>query len=131
MILVGEEGVGKRTLVYSLAQLLAEGKGPAGLRSVVQMSETALLENPLATMRAGLRRASGGILLVPDIDRFFGDRLRTPFPEQVNRELHKALLDDEQVIIGTAEVGDYDRMSNEADDSRAHAPARCAGGDQG
>ena len=75
-----------------LAQLLAEGKGPGQLRSFVQINETALLENPLAAMRAGLRRASGGILVVPNIERFFADRLRAVFPEQVNRELHKALL---------------------------------------
>jgi ATP-dependent Clp protease ATP-binding subunit ClpC len=113
VILVGEEGVGKRTLIYSLAQLLAESKGPANLRSVVQMSETALLENPLATMRAALRRSSGGVLLVPGINRFFGDRLRAQFPEQVNRELRKALLNDEQVIIGTATSGDYQGLSRE------------------
>ena len=113
VILVGEEGVGKRTLVYSLAQLLAEAKGPANLRSVVQMSETALLENPLATMRAALRRSSGGVLLVPGINRFFGDRLRAQFPEQVNRELRKALLNDEQVIIGTATSADYQGLSRE------------------
>jgi len=113
VILVGEEGVGRKTLVYSLAQLLAEGKGPEDVRSVVQMSETALLENPLATMRAALRRASGGILLVPAINRFFADRLRSQFPEQVNRELHKAMLNDEQVIIGTATLADYDLLSRE------------------
>ena len=113
VILVGEEGVGQRTLIYSLAQLLAEGKGPENIRSVVQMSETALLENPLATMRAALRRASGGILLVPGINRFFGDQLRAQFPEQVNRELQKALLNDEQVIIGTATPGEYDLSSRE------------------
>jgi ATP-dependent Clp protease ATP-binding subunit ClpC len=113
VILVGDEGVGRRTLVYSLAQLLAEGKGPGNFRSVVQMSETALLENPLATMRAGLRRAAGGILLVPGIQRFFGDRLRAQFPDQVNRELQKALLNDEQVIIGTATPAEYDLLSRE------------------
>ena len=90
MILVGPEGSGKRTLGYSLAQLLAEQKGPENLRSLVQINETALLENPLAAMRAGLRRASSGILFVPDIDRFFGGRLRAKFPEQVNQELQKA-----------------------------------------
>ena len=113
VILVGEEGVGRRTLVYSLAQLLAEEKGPKNIRSVVQMSETALLENPLATMRAALRRASGGILLVPGINRFFADRLRSQFPEQVNRELQKAMLNDEQIIIGTAVPGEYDLLSRE------------------
>ncbi len=114
IILVGEEGAGKRTLVYSLAQLLAERKGPDDLRSVVKMSETALLENPLAVMRAALRRSSGGILLVPSIGRFFGDQLRARFPQQVNRELHKALLNNEQVVIGTATSGEYEILSREA-----------------
>jgi ATP-dependent Clp protease ATP-binding subunit ClpC len=113
VILVGFEGAGKRTVAYSLAQLLAEGKGPDNLRSLVQMSETALLENPLAAMRTGLRRAAGGILLVPDIGRFFGDRLRAKFPQQVNRELHKALLNNQQVIIGTATQAGYDALSQE------------------
>ena len=110
-ILVGPEGAGKRTLGYSLAQLLAEGKGPGGLRSLVQINETALLENPLAAMRAGLRRASGGIVLVPSIERFFADRLRAVFPEQVSRELHKALLNDEQIVIGTTTPGAYSPLS--------------------
>ncbi|MCB8954511.1 MAG: ATP-dependent Clp protease ATP-binding subunit [Ardenticatenales bacterium] len=114
VILVGAEGAGKRTLVYSLAQLLAEGKGPDNLRSVVQINEAALLENPLAALRAGLRRASGGILLVPGIERFFANRLRARFPEQVNRDLHKAILQGEQVIIGTATVAEYDLLTQEA-----------------
>ncbi|HEX6383580.1 MAG TPA: ATP-dependent Clp protease ATP-binding subunit [Anaerolineae bacterium] len=113
VILVGPEGAGKRTVAYSLAQLLAEGKGPADLRSLVQINEAALLENPLAAMRAGLRRASGGILLVPAIERFFADRLRARFPEQVNRELHKALLNDEQVIVGTTTTGNYDVLATD------------------
>jgi ATP-dependent Clp protease ATP-binding subunit ClpC len=114
VILVGPEGAGRRTLVYSLAQLLAEGKGPDNLRSVVQLSETALLENPLATMRAGLRRAASGVLLVPGIQRFLADPQRGPFPQQVNRELQKALLNGEQVIIGTATPAEYDLLTREA-----------------
>jgi ATP-dependent Clp protease ATP-binding subunit ClpC len=112
-ILVGPEGAGKRTLGYSLAQLLAEGKGPENLRSLVQINEAALLENPLAAMRAGLRRASGGILFVPDIDRFFGDRLRVKFPEQVNRELQKALVGEEQVVIGTTTPAAFELLNRE------------------
>ncbi len=110
VILVGPEGAGKRTLVMSLGQLLAEGKGPGSLRSLVQINETALLENPLAAMRAGLRRASGGVLLVPGIERFFASRLHAPFPEQVNRELQKAILNNEQVIIGTTTPSVYDTL---------------------
>ena len=113
VILVGPEGAGRRTLAYSLAQLLAEGKGPQDLRSLVQMNEAALLENPLAAMRAGLRRASGGVLLTPDIRRFFGDPLRARFPQQVNRELHKAIIGTEQVVIGTATPADYSVLSED------------------
>ena len=113
VILVGPEGAGKRTLAYSLAQLLAEGKGLENYRSLVQLNETALLENPLATMRSGLRRATGGILLVPGIKRFFGDRLRASFPVEVNRELQKALLNNDQVVIGTATVAEYNLLSQE------------------
>ncbi len=113
VILVGAEGAGKRSLVYSLALLLAEGKGPSGLRSVVQMNEAALLENPLAAVRAGLRRASGGILLVPGIERFFANRLRAKFPEQVNREIQKAILGNEQVVIGTTTPAEYSLLNQE------------------
>ena len=113
VILVGPEGAGKRTLAYSLALLLAEGKGPHNLRSLVQINEAALLENPLAAMRSGLRRASGGVLLMPGIDRFFADRLRARFPEQVSRELQKALLGNEQIVIGTTTPGAYERLAND------------------
>ncbi|MBX3060787.1 MAG: ATP-dependent Clp protease ATP-binding subunit [Anaerolineae bacterium] len=110
VILVGPEGAGKRSLIYSLAQQLAEGDGAGSFRSVVQINESALLENPLAAVRAGLRRASGGILLVPGIQRFFADRLRQQFPEGVSRELHKALLNNEQTVIGATTPGEYDRL---------------------
>lgn len=113
VLLVGPEGAGKRTLAYSLAQLLAEGKGPANLRSLVQISEAALLENPLAAVRAGMRRASGGLLLVPNIERFFAGRLKAPFPEQVNREIQKAFLGGEQVVIGTTTPVAYDQLQQE------------------
>ena len=112
-ILVGPEGAGKRTFAYSLALLLAEESNPLDVRSFVQINEAALLENPLSAMRAGLRRASGGILFVPYIDRFFGDRLRAKFPEQVNRELHKALLGDEHTIIGTALLDAFELLSRD------------------
>jgi ATP-dependent Clp protease ATP-binding subunit ClpC len=113
IILVGPEGAGKRTLAFSLAQLLAADGAPVSLRSFVLINESALLENPLAAMRSGLRRASGGALLVPGIERFFADRLRAVFPEQVSRELHKALLGSEQVIIGTATAGAFSLLEKE------------------
>jgi len=57
VILVGPAGVGKRTLVYSLALLIAEGKGPAGLKSVIEINEQALLDNALLAVQSGLRSA--------------------------------------------------------------------------
>ncbi|PIE81227.1 MAG: hypothetical protein CSA11_05505 [Chloroflexi bacterium] len=113
ILLVGPEGAGKRTLGYSLAQLLAEGKGPANLRSLVEINESALLENPLAAMRVAMRRASGGVLLVPGIDRFFADRLHARFPAQVNRELHKAILGNDHVVIGTTTLAHYERLHHD------------------
>ncbi len=113
IILVGPEGSGKRTLGYSVAQLLAEESSVLNLRSFVQINEAALLENPLAAMRAGLRRASSGILFVPGIERFFGDRLRAAFPDQVNRELYKALLGDEHIVIGTSTILAYEKLTSE------------------
>jgi ATP-dependent Clp protease ATP-binding subunit ClpC len=111
IILVGEEGAGKRTLVYSLGLMLAEGANH--FRSLVQINEAALLENPLAALRVAMRRASGGILFVPDIDRFFADRLRAKFPEQVNHELHKAFLGNEITVIGSATIAAYGRLAQE------------------
>jgi len=43
VILVGPAGVGKRSLVQSLALLIAEGKGPQAIKSVVEVAEPALL----------------------------------------------------------------------------------------
>jgi energy-coupling factor transporter ATP-binding protein EcfA2 len=62
LILVGPEGVGKRTLVQSLAQQLAEKQDPL-VRSVVQIQEKALLENAEVALKAGLRQAQSGVLL--------------------------------------------------------------------
>ena len=106
-ILVGPEGVGKRSLVYSLAQLIAEGKGPADIRSVVEIAEAALLDNAEMAVRAGLRQARSGVLLVPNIHRFFGGRLYSEFPTAA-RHLQKAFLDDRVVIVGTTTSSGYE-----------------------
>ncbi|MGB1252841.1 MAG: AAA family ATPase [Candidatus Promineifilaceae bacterium] len=111
ILLVGAEGAGKRTLVKSLALLIGEGKG-GKLRSLVEISEAALLEDPLAAMRSGMRRASGGILLVPDLGRFFPSRSApSPFPQQARRELHKAILGNEIAVVGTLVSAEYERIS--------------------
>ena len=41
VVLIGPVGVGKRSLVLSLAQLIEQGKGPTGLNSVVELDERA------------------------------------------------------------------------------------------
>ncbi|HHJ07376.1 MAG TPA: ATP-dependent Clp protease ATP-binding subunit, partial [Anaerolineae bacterium] len=107
VILVGATGVGKRSLAYALAQLIANGSGPVGLTKLIEMNEQALLDNPLATVRTGLRLAQGGILFAPNIHRFFGG-FRAEFPENACAELQKALFDDQVVILGTATPGRFD-----------------------
>ncbi len=107
VILVGATGVGKRSLAYALAQLIANGSGPVGLTKLIEMNEQALLDNALSTVRTGLRLAQGGILFVPNIHRFFGG-FRAEFPENACAELQKAFFDDQVVILGTATPGRFD-----------------------
>jgi ATP-dependent Clp protease ATP-binding subunit ClpC len=108
VILTGEPGVGKRSLTLALANLIAADKGPAGLNSVVQINEPALLDDAYAAVQAGLRLAKGGVLFVPDIVRFFSGPRRYPdFPDRTCNELQKALLSDSVTIIGTASEKDF------------------------
>jgi ATP-dependent Clp protease ATP-binding subunit ClpA len=109
VILTGPTGVGKHSLVLALAKRIAEGKGPTDLKTVVQMNEHALLDSDFATIQAGLRLAKGGILLVPDIVRFFGGPRRySDFSDKASNELQKALLGNDVAIIGTATAEQYD-----------------------
>jgi ATP-dependent Clp protease ATP-binding subunit ClpC len=108
VILVGPAGVGKRSLVLSLAQLMAEGKGPPRLRSVVEIDERALLDDPLAAVQAAMHKARGGILFVPDLARFFGG-IRADVREEAGNALQKAFFSDEVVIIGTASEERYSK----------------------
>lgn len=107
VILVGPAGVGKRSLVHSLALLIAEGKGPVGLRSVVEIAEPALLDNATAAVQAGLRQARGGVLFIPNIHRFFGGPVYADFP-QASKTLQKAFLSDQAIIVGTATEAEYE-----------------------
>lgn len=100
VILVGPTGVGKRSLVLALRQLIAEGKGPAGLKGVVPISEQALLTSPVEAVQQAVRQAQGGVLFVPDIARFFGG-LRADFREDACNELQKAFFSDNVTVIGT------------------------------
>jgi ATP-dependent Clp protease ATP-binding subunit ClpA len=117
VILVGPAGVGKRSLVYSLALLIAEGQGPVqpqGLEKVVQVGETALLDDAAKALQAGLRQAQGGLLFLPNIHRFFGGLGRAEFPK-ATRDLQKAFLNGTAVVIGTTTEGEFhERMAGDA-----------------
>lgn len=108
VILVGADGVGKRTLAYSLALLIAEGKGPVGIGNLVQVSETSLLDNDQKAIRSGLSRASGGILFIPHIHRFFGGPMKAEF-SKATPILQKAFLDQNPVVISSTTELEYNQ----------------------
>jgi ATP-dependent Clp protease ATP-binding subunit ClpC len=106
VLLLGPEGVGRRSLAISLAFLIAEKKGPKRLGSVVEVSEAAWLDNPQLAMQVGLRQAEGGALFVPNIGRFFG-RADSTALAAASRDLQKAIIDDAVVVIGTLSEAEY------------------------
>jgi ATP-dependent Clp protease ATP-binding subunit ClpC len=106
VILLGPPGVGKRSLAISLTHLMAEGSGPAGLDKLVQVSEAGLIDAPDRAIRAGLRQARGGILLLPDLQRFFERTFRSDILKAA-REIQQAFLDDDPVLIGTTTELEY------------------------
>ncbi len=109
VILVGPAGVGKRSLVHSLAFQMAEGNGPADLKSLVQVSEPVLLDEPVKALRAGLNRARGGVLFLPHIHRFFGGRLDAELYD-ASGPLQKALLEEAVTIVGSTDQPAYDKL---------------------
>lgn len=108
VILVGPDGVGKRTLAYSLALLMAEGKGPAGLTNLVQIDESALLDNDQKAVRAGMSKATGGILFIAHIHRFFGGPIKAEFSKATSM-IQKAFLADDPVIIASTTESEYNQ----------------------
>jgi ATP-dependent Clp protease ATP-binding subunit ClpC len=106
VILAGPVGVGKRSLVQSLALLIAEGQGPGDLKSVVEIAEPALLADASRTVQAGRRKADGGVLFLPNIQRFFGGTLHAEFPK-AQGDVQRAFLDDRTVVVGTTTDTDY------------------------
>jgi ATP-dependent Clp protease ATP-binding subunit ClpC len=112
VILLGPDGVGKRSLVYSLGLMMAENKGPVGLSKLVTIEEGALLDNPVQAVNSGLAQAKGGILFIPHIERFFGGPAKAEFPKAAPA-VQKAILDANPVVIGTATQADWDeRLAN-------------------
>ena len=107
IILVGPDGVGKRTLAYSLALLMAEEKGPAGLANLVQISETALLDGDQEAFRAGMSAARHGILFLPLVHRFFGGPIKADF-SKATALVQKAFLSDDPVVICTTTLQEFE-----------------------
>jgi ATP-dependent Clp protease ATP-binding subunit ClpC len=106
IILLGPDGVGKRSLAYSLGLLMADGRGPKGLANLIQIDEKALLDNQQEAIRAGLSRARGGILFIPHIHRFFGGPIKAEF-SKVTPIIQKAFLDEDPIIICTTTEVEY------------------------
>jgi ATP-dependent Clp protease ATP-binding subunit ClpC len=107
VILTGPAGVGKRSLVHSLALLIAEGKGPQGVDSVVSFAEPALLTDASRTVKAGRRKAKGGILFLPNVQRFFGGALHAEFPK-AQADVQRAFLDKRTAVVATTTERDYE-----------------------
>ena len=100
VILVGPAGVGKRSLVQSLALLMAEGKGPRDLKSVITIAETALLDDAAKSVQAAAKQASGGILFLPSAQRFLGNSLDAEFPKATTA-VRRAFLDGGARVVAT------------------------------
>ena len=107
IVLVGPDGVGKRTLAYSLALLMAEEKGPSGLSNLVQISETALLDGDQEAFRAGMSAARRGVLFLPLIHRFFGGPIKADFNKATSL-VQKAFLSDDPIVISTTNVQEFE-----------------------
>src|SRR5690606_31074875 len=108
IVLVGADGVGKRSLAYSLAQLMAEDKGPRNLTELVTINERDLIDNELQTVRAGLSRARNGILFIPHIHKFFGGPIKAEF-SKATAAIQKAFLDEDPIIIATTTELEYNQ----------------------
>jgi ATP-dependent Clp protease ATP-binding subunit ClpC len=103
VLLVGAAGSGRRSLAYSLALLIAEGRGPQAVDRVIEIAESALLDNPVEALRSGVKQALGGALFIPNVARFF-DRFMA---DKVKNIVQKAFLDQAPIVIGTATETEY------------------------
>jgi ATP-dependent Clp protease ATP-binding subunit ClpC len=114
VILVGDAGVGRRSLVGALGLLMAEGKGPADLSTLIQVSERALLADAEKAVDAGWRQARDGILLIPNIERFFGGSTANAEFPRATRTVQRAFLSPRPVVIGTTTDAAWnDRLSGD------------------
>ncbi|HQX76936.1 MAG TPA: Clp protease N-terminal domain-containing protein, partial [Thermoflexales bacterium] len=109
VILTGQPGSGRRSLARSLALLLA-GNGAAlpvpnlKVDSIIEVSDSAWLDNPTLAMQVGLRQAQGGVLFISNIQRFFG---RDPRLDAASKDLQKAFAGDEVAIVGSTTDAEF------------------------
>ena len=101
VVLVGDGGVGRRSLVNGLSLLMAEGKGPVGLRNLVQVTDHSLLFDAEKAVDSAYQQARDGILFVPNIERFFGSSMASPEFPKATRLLQRAFLAVSPVVIAT------------------------------
>ncbi len=115
VVLVGDPGVGRRSLVQGLALLMAEGKGPAGLRNLVTVTEHALLADAERAVTTALTQAQDGILFLPNAERFFnGANVTAEFPK-ATRAVQRALLNTRPVVIlSTTDAAWNDRLAGDS-----------------
>jgi ATP-dependent Clp protease ATP-binding subunit ClpC len=106
VFLIGAPGSGRRSLAQALAFLIAEGKGPANVKSIIEVSDAAWLDNPQLAMQVALRQAEGGALFIANIARFFG-RAESTMQMNAMKDLQKAIVENTCVVIGTATEADY------------------------
>ena len=101
VILVGDAGVGRRSLVNALSLLMAEGKGPVGLTKLVQVTENALLVDAEKAIDSAYQQARDGILFIPNIERFFGSAMSSPEFPKATRPVQRAFLSLSPVVIAS------------------------------
>jgi ATP-dependent Clp protease ATP-binding subunit ClpC len=115
VVLVGEVGVGKRSLAQALALLMAEGKGPEGLSTLVQVSESALLADAEKAVQATWQQARDGILFIPNVERFFGGAVSDAEFPKGTRAVQRAFLDPRPVVIATTTDAAWnERLANDS-----------------
>jgi ATP-dependent Clp protease ATP-binding subunit ClpC len=100
-VLLGEPGVGRRSLIQALAQSLARAPLPGLPPTLLLVSAAALLDGPELVVRQALAHARGGLLALPDLHQFFGAAALTGFAE-AGVAIRQALLDGQVRVIGTS-----------------------------
>ncbi len=120
VVIIGEPGSGRRTLIAALAQLAARDQLPQGVgKGIWALQPAALLGNPEANIELALRVAHGGILLVPDLPLFFGGSAFPGYAE-AGMAIRTALTDRRLRLIGTASTQGFNKWL-EADGTIAEA----------